>query len=64
MQPEEVEERRVAFQKFWRERAQPDVAKIRPVYQGIIHSLLKRAFYAGTNWERKKHEPVRIGGID
>lgn len=64
MHPEELEERRIAFQKFWRERAQSEVAKIRPVYQGLIHCLLKRAFYAGTNWERRKHEPTQIGGVD
>jgi hypothetical protein len=38
--------------------------KIRPVYQGVIHALLKSAFYAGTNWERRKHEPTQLGGVD
>lgn len=64
MHPEEVEERKTAFQKFWRDRAQPEVSKMRPIYQGIIHTLLKRAFYAGTNWERKKNEPISTGGAN
>jgi hypothetical protein len=64
MHPEEVEERKLAFQDYWRHRALPEVMKIRPVYQGVIHALLKSAFYAGTNWERRKHEPTQLGGVD
>ena len=64
MHPEEIEERQVAFQRFWRRRALPEVAKVRPIYQGIIHALVKTAFYAGTNYERRKHEPTRLGGMD
>jgi len=64
MHPEEVEERKMAFQDHWRRRWLPEVVKIRPCYQGTIHQLLKAAFYAGTNWERRKHEPTRLGGVD
>jgi hypothetical protein len=64
MHPEEVEERKVAFQQWWLDRGVTEVSKMRPVYQGIVHQLLKRAFYDGTNWERRKHEPVRVGGCD
>lgn len=61
---EEIEQRRLAFNEHWRRQALPEVRKIRPVYQGAIHMLLKAAFYAGTNWERRKHEPTQVGGCD
>lgn len=64
MHPEEVEERKTAFQDHWRRRALPEVMKIRPVYQGVIHMLLKAAFYAGSNYERRKQEPTQLGGCD
>jgi len=64
MHPEEAAERSIAFQDHWRRRALPEVAKIRPIYQGVIHQLLKAAFYAGSNWERRKHEPTQLGGCD
>ncbi|ULU26614.1 hypothetical protein [Dyella terrae] len=64
MHREEVEERKRRWQELWRTRFQREVSTIRPVYQGIVHSLLKRAYYAGTNDERRKHEPTQLGGYD
>lgn len=64
LHPEEVEERKRRWQELWRTCFQSEVSKIRPVYQGIVHTLLKRAYYAGTNDERRKHEPTRLGGYD
>ena len=64
MHPEEVEERKAAFQKLWREKFLDRVRLIRPCYQGEVHDLLKRAFYDGSNYERRKNEPMRVGGMD
>ncbi|WP_424682942.1 hypothetical protein [Frateuria sp. YIM B11624] len=64
MHPEEVEERRRRWNELWRTRFVSEVSKIRPVYHGEIHQLLKAAYYLGTNDERKKHEPTRLGGCD
>ena len=64
MHPEEVQERRLRWQQLWRTRFQSEVSKIRPIYQGVVHLLLKQAYYAGTNDERRKHEPTQLGGMD
>lgn len=64
LHPEEIDERKTAFQRFWRRKALPEVAKVRPVYQGVVHALVKMAFNAGANFERCKHEPERLGGLD
>jgi hypothetical protein len=29
-----------------------------------VHGMLKRAYHEGSNYERRKNEPVRIGGVD
>ena len=62
LHPEEIEERKEAFQRVWRQRFRGEVALLPPIHQGRVHELLKRSFYAGTNFERRKHEPVRLGG--
>lgn len=64
LHPEEIKARKRRWQELWRTSFQRDVAKIRPIYQGIVHMLLKRAYYAGTNDERRKHEPTQLGGYD
>lgn len=62
MHHEEIEERKEAFQRTWRHRFVDEVALLPPAHQGRVHELLKRSFYAGTNYERRKHEPTRLGG--
>lgn len=62
MHPEDVEERRQAFLKLWREKYLDKVKVIRPCYQGDVHEMLKRAFYDGSNFERKKNAPINVGG--
>lgn len=64
MHPEEVEERRLAFQRFWRRKALPKVAQVRPAYQGLIHMVVKMAYNAGADHERRKNEPTQLGGMD
>lgn len=64
MHPEDVEERKAAFQKLWRDRFLATVSQMHPCYQGMVHDMLKRAFYDGSNYERKRAEPVRVGGLD
>lgn len=64
MHPEEVEERRLRFNELWRKRYLPEVCSIRAIYHGVIHQLLKAAYYQGTNDERRKHEPTQVGGRD
>ena len=60
----DIEERKAAFQAVWRQKFVDDVSRIPPNLQGMVHELIKRAFNAGTNWERRKHEPTQIGGND
>jgi hypothetical protein len=62
LHPEEIEERKEAFQRVWRKRFLDEVALLPPTHQGRVHELLKRSFYAGTNFERRKNDPVRLGG--
>lgn len=62
LHPEEIAERKAAFQRTWRDRFLDEVALMPPLHQGRIHDLLKRSFYAGSNYERRKHEPERLGG--
>jgi hypothetical protein len=64
MHPEEVQERKAAWNRLWRERYLDEVALMPPKHQGRIHELMKLAFNAGTTWERRKHEPARLGGVD
>lgn len=63
LHPEEIEERKAAFQSVWYRRFLDEVALLPPQHQGHVHDLLKRSFNAGTNYERRKHEPVRLGGV-
>lgn len=56
-------ERRSKFNAFVREnRDHWALDKMPGITQDKLHSLLKRAFYAGSNYERKKHEVISIGG--
>lgn len=64
LHPEEIAERKAAWQRLWRERFIEDVGELPPCHQGRVHELMKAAFKAGTTWERKKHEPERLGGVD
>jgi hypothetical protein len=54
LHPEEIEERKAAFQKLWRERLMATVDQFPPHLQGIAHDMLKRSFKAGSNYERRK----------
>lgn len=60
--PEDIEERRTAFNELWRREFADEVMLFRTMYHGRIHDMLKTAFYKGTNWERRKHEPTSVGG--
>jgi hypothetical protein len=60
----DIEERKSAFQDVWRRKFVDDVSRMPPNLQGMIHELVKRAFNAGTNWERRKSEPMQLGGCD
>jgi len=64
MHPEEIAERKRAWQAIWRNRFADEVAQMAPNRQGRVHDMLKSAFFAGTNHERRKHEPVQVGGVD
>lgn len=64
LHPEERVERRLRWNVLWRTRFVKEVAQIRPCWHGIIHALLKKAYFAGLNDERRKHEPERLGGVD
>lgn len=64
LHPEEIAERKVAWQRIWRERYVDNVSRMPANVQGEVHELLKAAFKAGSTWERRKHEPERLGGID
>lgn len=64
LHPEEIEARRLRWNELWRTRFVSEVGKLRPCLHGIVHALLRQAYYAGTNDERRKHEPERLGGCD
>lgn len=32
--------------------------------QGLVHEMLRKAYNAGDNYQRKLNEPVRVGGND
>jgi hypothetical protein len=62
LHPDDIEERKEAFQRVWRRRFLDEVALLPPTHQGRVHELLKRSFYAGSNFERRRQEPTRLGG--
>lgn len=64
LHPEEIAERKVAWQRIWRERFLDQACTLPANVQGTVHELLKAAFKAGTTWERKRHEPESLGGVD
>ena len=61
---EEVEQRRLRWHQLWLRLFIDEVSLLRPRYQGRVHELLKRAYYSGTNDERRKYEPTQLGGCD
>lgn len=64
MHREEIENRRIAFDRCWRNRFATPVSRLPANVQGEVHDLLKAAFKAGSAHERRKQEPVRVGGVD
>jgi hypothetical protein len=60
--PEELEERRMAFNKFYRENLLDLVQKLPLNHQNKMHESIKRAFNAGTNFERRKNDVIYSGG--
>lgn len=63
--PKELEERRLAFNAFWmREMDRLGVGTLSPKWQGIVHESMKRAFREGMRYERKRNEPIKVGGHD
>jgi len=64
LHPEEIAERKAAWQRLWRERFIDRVCELPANVQGTVHELMKATFKAGTTWERKRHEPEELGGMD
>lgn len=64
LHPEEIEERRLAFERIWRNRFVVAVSRMPASVQGDVHDMLKEAFRAGSVFERRKAEPTQLGGID
>lgn len=64
LHPEEIAERKAGWNRIWRERFLDSVCMLPANIQGQVHELMKASFKAGTTWERRKHEPDRLGGID
>ena len=64
LHPEEIAERKAGWNRIWRERFLDDVCTLPANLQGRVHELMKASFKAGTTWERRKHEPDQLGGID
>lgn len=59
----ETEERRENFNKWWRKNMQRFCWNMLPSYwQGLMHDMVKAAYYAGSNYEKQKHEPISLGG--
>lgn len=60
----DAEQRKKYFSELYGMRWQDEVCLMPPRHQGRIHELLKQAFYAGSNYQRKLEEPVQVGGVD
>lgn len=63
LHPEEIEERKVAFLK-WTMKVRDEVCLMPANRQDRVYGLLKLAFNAGSNFERRKNEPAQLGGVD
>jgi hypothetical protein len=62
---EEIESRKTGWQRLWRKRFLDEVCLMPAHHQGRVNEMLKRAFYEGTNYERRRLlEPMQVGGID
>lgn len=59
----ELAERREAFNGWFRRWSEHNgYHQLPSQHQGVVHDMVRRAFYGGANWERKKNEPIQLGG--
>lgn len=63
LHPEEIAERKAAFHE-WASVVRDEVCLMPPNRQDRVHGLMKLAFNAGANFERRKNEPTQLGGVD
>lgn len=62
--PEEIEARRKEFNKWWVRYGVAIVSRLPSSQQAEMHKLLRRAYRDGIRFEAKKHEPIRLGGMN
>lgn len=61
---EEIEERKRAFcQWYERRRKELKLDTLLPKHEGLVYDAMKKAYCAGSNFERRKHVIIEVGGV-
>lgn len=63
--PDLIEERRQAFNKFLRlEGGRMKFYRLPSQDITMVHDMMRKSFMAGARYERKLQEPTQVGGRD
>lgn len=64
MSPEEIVERRAAFNRFLVDHGgRLGYYKLPSSIQGQVHEMLRKTFNAGYNAHKRYEEPTKVGGL-